>query len=381
MSHLHLSIQRRVDDFWQDTFRLICTLQEAEEAPASMLRLSGLVVTFAVASSLLYVIWSCAPSSKSTGKLAFPRNLDDLRQLADELEGYKDAHPLYTAVIFGYAYLYKQTFAIPGSFFLNLLAGALFGVWYGSILVCILNSIGASGCFLLSALFMKPIIDRCFKNRLALLRRKIALEREQLFMFLLGARVLPFCPHWLLNICSPFGISTVVAQSAMGTALVNPKVYPATFSAYISELLSKHKKPQSARQTSGVSIFFSMSTIEVSACYTIFTFVTSPSNVLVDGIRETLIINHNQVFPWPHLLLHLIARDYARCGISDSLIPYNVLCVRAGCVLASVRSIHDVFDLKTVLELLAVAGVFVGIGLLSRRRRRDEAEVPHGAME
>ncbi|EYB91561.1 hypothetical protein Y032_0204g1873 [Ancylostoma ceylanicum] len=96
-----------------------------EEAPASMLRLSGLVVTFAAASSLLYLIWSYAPSSRSTAKLAFPRNLDDLRELADELEGYKDAHPLYTAVIFGYAYLYKQTFAIPGSFFLCVSPGTI----------------------------------------------------------------------------------------------------------------------------------------------------------------------------------------------------------------------------------------------------------------
>ncbi|KHJ87655.1 hypothetical protein OESDEN_12566 [Oesophagostomum dentatum] len=55
---------------------------------------------------------------------------------------------------------------------------------------------------------MKPVIDRCLKNRLTVLRRKIVMERGQLFMFLLGARVLPFCPHWLLNICSPFvGIS------------------------------------------------------------------------------------------------------------------------------------------------------------------------------
>ncbi|KAK6731833.1 hypothetical protein RB195_007970 [Necator americanus] len=258
------------------------TSELEEEEPASMLRLSGLAVSFAAASAFLYVIWRSGPSSESTTKLAFPKNLEDLREIADELDGYKDAHPVYTAIIFGYAYLYKQTFAIPGSFFLNLLAGALFGVWYGSVFVCILNSIGASGCFLLSALFMKPIIDRCFKNRLALLRRKIGIERQQLFMFLLGARVFPFCPHWLLNICSPFV---------------------------------------------GVS-----------------------------------------------LLTHAVT-------VLIGLIPYNVLCVRAGCVLASVRSIHDVFDVKTVLELLAVAALFIAIGLLSRRRRRNEVELPHDASE
>ncbi|CAJ0594493.1 unnamed protein product [Cylicocyclus nassatus] len=256
--------------------------QEDEEPPASMLRLSGLAAAFAAATLFLYVIWSYAPSSGAMRRLAFPKNLEDLRKLADSLEGYKDAHPLYTAFIFGYAYLYKQTFAIPGSFFLNLLAGALFGAWKGSVLVCILNAIGASGCYMLSALFMKPIIDRCLKSRLTVLRRKISVERQQLFMFLLGARVLPFCPHWLLNICSPFvGIS---------------------------------------------------------------------------------------------LLTHAVT-------VLIGLIPYNILCVRAGCVLANVRSINDVFDVKTVMELLAVAAFFVCVGVLSRRRRRNEAEVDRAATE
>ncbi|KAK6048594.1 SNARE-like domain protein, partial [Cooperia oncophora] len=134
--------------------------------------------------------------------------------------------------------------------FQNLLAGALFGVYFGSVLVCILNAIGATCCYMLSLLFMRPIVDRCFSKRLLVLRRKIMLERQQLFMFLLGARILPFCPHWLLNICSPF---------------------------------------------IGISI-----------------------------------------------PLHAIT-------VLIGLIPYNVLCVRAGRVLADVRSIHDVFDLTNNL--------------------------------
>ncbi|VDM81737.1 unnamed protein product [Strongylus vulgaris] len=63
--------------------------QEDEESPASMLRLSGLAAVFAAATLFLYVIWSYAPTSGGMQKLAFPKNLDDLREIADSLEGYK----------------------------------------------------------------------------------------------------------------------------------------------------------------------------------------------------------------------------------------------------------------------------------------------------
>ncbi|VDM76155.1 unnamed protein product [Strongylus vulgaris] len=63
------------------------------------------------------------------------------------------------------------------------------------------------------------------------------------------------------------------------------------------------------------------------------------------------------------------------------MIPYNLLCVRAGLVLASVRSVNDVFDVKTILELLAVAAFFICIGVVSRRRRGNEVEIAHAATE
>ncbi|KAK6039311.1 hypothetical protein COOONC_23184, partial [Cooperia oncophora] len=96
----------------------VIVMGQEEEAPASMLRLIGLVAAFAMATVLLYFIWSIAPPSDSPTALAFPKDLDALRELADLLEHYKNAHLLYTLSLFGYAYLYKQTFAIPGSFFL-----------------------------------------------------------------------------------------------------------------------------------------------------------------------------------------------------------------------------------------------------------------------
>lgn len=50
--------------------------------------------------------------------LKFPGNLEELKSLTVMLLEFKKFHPLYVYILFCTAYLYKQTFAIPGSVFL-----------------------------------------------------------------------------------------------------------------------------------------------------------------------------------------------------------------------------------------------------------------------
>ncbi|CAI2295225.1 unnamed protein product [Caenorhabditis sp. 36 PRJEB53466] len=169
-----------------------------------MLRLLGLFAVFLAASLLLFAVWSYGPLPEGAQRPRFPRDLDGLRELSSSLGRYEESHAAYTLLLFSTAYVYKQTFAIPGSFFMNLLAGALFGTIRGVLLVCSLNSIGASFCFILSSLFAAPIVERWLKSRIENLRMTVNSERDRLWVFLLSARVFPFTPHWLLNIASPF---------------------------------------------------------------------------------------------------------------------------------------------------------------------------------
>ena len=50
--------------------------------------------------------------------LEFPSNLDDLRRLSQKLHRLHQQQPGFVLLLFSSAYLYKQTFAIPGSVFL-----------------------------------------------------------------------------------------------------------------------------------------------------------------------------------------------------------------------------------------------------------------------
>ncbi|XP_051558527.1 transmembrane protein 41A-B [Myxocyprinus asiaticus] len=136
-------------------------------------------------------------------RLKFPSDLDELRELADLLKFYKTEHTGYIFILYCSAYLYKQSFAIPGSSFLNMLAGALFGPWHGLLIACTLTTVGSTNCYLLSRTFGKRHIIRLFPEKVAMLQRKVEQNRRTLFFFLLFLRFFPMTPNWFLNVTSP----------------------------------------------------------------------------------------------------------------------------------------------------------------------------------
>ena len=50
--------------------------------------------------------------------LSFPKSVDDLRSLSNQLQLLMEQNYYHIVLLYGMAYLYKQTFAIPGSVFM-----------------------------------------------------------------------------------------------------------------------------------------------------------------------------------------------------------------------------------------------------------------------
>ncbi|CAI8036392.1 Transmembrane protein 41A, partial [Geodia barretti] len=78
--------------------------------------LVGVLVTFAAATVPLYAL--AASLLRNGPPLSFPSDMDQLRSLASQLERLREEHYGRVLCVFSAAYLYKQTFAIPGSVFL-----------------------------------------------------------------------------------------------------------------------------------------------------------------------------------------------------------------------------------------------------------------------
>lgn len=136
-------------------------------------------------------------------RLKFPSDLEELRELAELMQFYKTEHTGYVLLLFCSAYLYKQSFAIPGSSFLNILAGAIFGLYEGLFLACLLTTVGSTLCYLLSQAFGKRYIVNFFPDKVSALQNKVEDNRDFLFFFLLFLRFFPMTPNWFLNMSAP----------------------------------------------------------------------------------------------------------------------------------------------------------------------------------
>jgi uncharacterized membrane protein YdjX (TVP38/TMEM64 family) len=92
---------------------------------------------------------------------------------------------------------------IPGTIFMSLLAGALFGVVKGIMLVVFNATAGASSCFLLSKLIGRPIVTWLWPEKLRFFQAEIAKRRDKLLNYMLFLRITPTLPNLFINLASP----------------------------------------------------------------------------------------------------------------------------------------------------------------------------------
>jgi len=161
-----------------------------------------LLVPLAALSSLALLYTLVLQAPHEGGQLSFPSSLEDIRTLSTVLNTYSSSHPQYVLLLFSSAYLFKQTFAVPGSVFLNVLAGAIFGTVGGFLLCCSLTALGASLCYSLARAVGKEVAMRHFPDRVERFREKLEENRQELPFFLLFLRLFPMSPNWALNMAS-----------------------------------------------------------------------------------------------------------------------------------------------------------------------------------
>ncbi|KAF9433565.1 Transmembrane protein 41A [Entomortierella beljakovae] len=108
--------------------------------------------------------------------LSLPKSIDDVKVDAGILQEFATATYegwIRTFWVFSIVYMWKQCFGIPGSAFLNILAGALYGPWFGTILTSLLTTLGSVLAYFMSFFLMEPILNRYASGRLDQMRRQI----------------------------------------------------------------------------------------------------------------------------------------------------------------------------------------------------------------
>lgn len=174
-----------------------------------------LLVNAAIKMALVFVVstlvlggtlWLALPplDEEDRPTLRIPKSFEQLQALNELLKKYRDIYPFRIVVCFVTTYLFVQAFSLPGSMYLSILGGAMWGVPIALPLACTCVATGASLCYLISAAFGPALLTLPkFAARLESFSEKLASQRANLLSFLIVLRIAPLPPHWVVNVLCP----------------------------------------------------------------------------------------------------------------------------------------------------------------------------------
>lgn len=105
--------------------------------------------------------------------------------------------PLLLALVFFLAYVAVTALSLPGAAVMTLAAGAIFGLFEGTVLVSFASSLGASLAFLTSRYLLRDWVQQRFGDKLQAINAGV---RQDGAMYLLSLRLVPLFPFFLVNL-------------------------------------------------------------------------------------------------------------------------------------------------------------------------------------
>ena len=113
------------------------------------------------------------------------------------LEAQLAAHPVQVGAAFFALYVAVTGLSLPGAAILTLVAGALFGLLWGTIIVSFASTIGATAAFLVSRYLLRDWVQGKFGDKLKAINEGV--EREGPF-YLFALRLVPAFPFFAINL-------------------------------------------------------------------------------------------------------------------------------------------------------------------------------------
>ena len=111
--------------------------------------------------------------------------------------GIYQAYPAQTIAAFFAAYVAVTALSLPGALLMTLLAGAIFGLVTGTVIVSFASSIGATLAFLASRFLLRDWVQAKFGARLSAINAGIAREGG---LYLFTLRLIPAIPFFAINL-------------------------------------------------------------------------------------------------------------------------------------------------------------------------------------
>jgi pyruvate/2-oxoglutarate dehydrogenase complex dihydrolipoamide dehydrogenase (E3) component/uncharacterized membrane protein YdjX (TVP38/TMEM64 family) len=122
---------------------------------------------------------------------------DQIKGQQAEIEVYYQAHPWQTVAGFFAVYVAVTGLSLPGAAIMSLVAGAIFGLLGGTVIVSFASSVGATLAFLASRFLLRDWVQRRFGQQLRAINEGV--EREGGF-YLFTLRLIPAIPFFAINL-------------------------------------------------------------------------------------------------------------------------------------------------------------------------------------
>lgn len=124
-------------------------------------------------------------------------SLDYFQSQRAAIEAEVAAHPLRAGLLFFAAYVAVTGLSLPGAAIMTLVAGAVFGLLWGTLIVSFASTLGATFAFLSARFLLRDWVQQKFGDRLRAINDGV--EREGGF-YLFALRLVPVFPFFAINL-------------------------------------------------------------------------------------------------------------------------------------------------------------------------------------
>ena len=124
-------------------------------------------------------------------------NLDYFKAEQQAIAAYQAENPWQMVALFSGLYVIVTALSLPGAAIMTIAAGAVFGLWWGVVIVSFASSIGATLAFLVSRFILRDVVQQRFGDKLKAINDGVAKDGA---FYLFTLRLVPLFPFFVINL-------------------------------------------------------------------------------------------------------------------------------------------------------------------------------------
>jgi pyruvate/2-oxoglutarate dehydrogenase complex dihydrolipoamide dehydrogenase (E3) component/uncharacterized membrane protein YdjX (TVP38/TMEM64 family) len=140
--------------------------------------------------------------------LQYYLTLETLKAQQAAIDTYRSNHPVLAVAIYASIYIVVTGLSLPGAAILTLAGGAVFGLFWGTLIVSFASTVGATLAFLSARFLFRDAVESRFGDRLSVINK--GMDRDgALYLFTL--RLVPVFPFFVINLV--MGLTSLKTQT------------------------------------------------------------------------------------------------------------------------------------------------------------------------